>query len=79
MLVAHPDATLVDSGSDVLTGLIRPATVDHVVEGPAVFGLCADGGANEQVELQLTLQIVLLHMLCQRNRYNLRITGRGKT
>ena len=78
MLVTHTDATFIDAGSNVFTGLIWPATVDHVIDGPAVFGFCTYGGADEEVELQLTLQIVFLNMLSQGNRYDFRVTGRGK-
>ena len=78
MLVAHTDAAFVDAGGDVLAGLVRPAAVDHVIFSPAVFGLGTDGGADEQVELPLALQVVLLNVLGNGDGHYFRVTGRGK-
>src|SRR6185369_15490499 len=78
VLVTHADAAFVDAGGDILAGLVRPATVDHVQLCPAVFGFGADGCADEQVELPFTLQVILLHMVGYGNGHNLRVTGRGK-
>lgn len=79
MLVAHADAAFVDAGGDVLAGLVRPAAVDHVEGCPAVFGLSSDRGADEQVESHLALEIVLLHVVRERDGDRLGITGRGKS
>lgn len=79
VLVTHPDAAFVDAGGDVLAGLVRPAAVDHVEGGPAVLGLGPDGGADEEVKLPLPLQVVLLHVVGQRNGHHLGVTGRGES
>ncbi len=79
MLVAHPDASGVDSRGDVLAGLVRPAAVDHVQCCPAVFGLSTDGGADEEVELHLALQVVCLDMISQGDGNHFGIAGRGET
>jgi hypothetical protein len=78
VLVAHADAAFVDAGSDVLAGLVGPAAVDHVIGSPAVFGLGTDGGADEQVELPLALQVVLLNVLGYGDGHDFRVTGRRK-
>jgi hypothetical protein len=78
VLVTHPDTPFVDACGDVLASLVRPAAVDHVEGGPAVFGFGPDGSADEKVELHLALEVVLLNVICQRNGYSLGVTGRGK-
>ena len=79
VLVAHADPAGVDSLGDVLAGLVRPAAVDHVQGGPTIFSLSTDRGTDEEVELQLTLQVVGFDVISQCDGYRFGITGRGKT
>jgi len=79
VLVTHADAALVDTGGNVLAGLIRPATVDHVEGCPAVFGLGTNGCADEQVEFPLALKVVLLNVVSKSNGDYFRVTSGGET
>ncbi len=53
VLVTHADLAGVNALGDILAGLVRPATIDHVEGCPTVFSLGTDGGSDEEVELQL--------------------------
>ena len=64
MLIEELDLTVVDSLGNLSADLVRAAALDHVQARPAVLGLCAGRGAHEQVVLELSLQVVLLDMVC---------------
>lgn len=63
VLVEEVDATFIDTLGNGLSDLMRSAALNHVERCPAVLGLCAGGGADEERVLQLALQVVLLDMV----------------
>lgn len=68
MLVEEVDATLVDALGNVLADLVRSATGDHVESSPAVLGLGASGGTDEEAVLELALEAVLLDVVSEHSR-----------
>lgn len=64
MLVPEFDVAVVDSFGNVFADLMRRSTIDHVVSRPSVLSLCTGRCTDEQVVLELTLQVILLDMLC---------------
>lgn len=65
MLIEELDIAVVDSLCDFLSDLVRAAALNHVQAGPAALGLCAGGGTDKQVVLQLSLEAVLLDVVCE--------------
>ena len=65
MLIEELDLTVVDSLGDFLSNLVRAATLNHVQASPAVLSVGAGGGTDEQVVLQLSLEVVVLDMVCE--------------
>lgn len=65
MLIEELDLAVVDSLGDFLSDLVRAAALNHVQAGPAALGLCAGGGTDKQVVLQLSLEVVLLDVVCK--------------
>jgi hypothetical protein len=65
MFIEKLDLTIVDSLGDFLSDLMRAATLNHVQACPAVLGISAGGSTDEQVILQLSLEVVLLDMVCE--------------
>ena len=68
MLVEEVDATLVDALGNVLADLVRSATGDHVESSPAVLGLGAGRGTDEEAVLELALEAVLLDVVSEHSR-----------
>lgn len=67
MLIEELDIAGVDSLGDFLSDLVRATALNHVQAGPAALGLCAGGGTDKQVVLQLSLEVVLLDVVCESN------------
>ena len=67
MLIKELDLAIVDSLGDFFSDLVRATSLNHVQAGPAVLGLCAGGSTDKQVVLQLSLEVVLLDMVCESN------------
>lgn len=65
MLVEELNLAGVDSLGDLLSDLMRAASLNHVQASPAVLRLCTGGGAHEEGVLELSLQVVLLDVVCQ--------------
>lgn len=78
VLVKELDATIVDTGSNWSTNLVRRSELDHVVCSPSGL-LLTSGGTDKQVELQLALQVVVLNVLSNSIRHNLWGTNSGET
>jgi len=68
MLVEELDLAVVDAFGDFLADLMGRAALDHIKTGPAVLGLSARGGTDEEVVFQLALEAVLFDMVGQRGR-----------
>ena len=63
VLIKEVDASLVDSLGDGLPDLMRRSALNHIKSRPAVLGLSARGGTDEQGVLQLSLKVVLLNVV----------------
>lgn len=67
MLIEELNVAVVDSLGNLFSDLVRAATLDHVQLRPAVLRLGAGGRAHKQVVLELSLQVILLDMVCESN------------
>jgi hypothetical protein len=63
VLVEELDVAVVDALGDLLADLVGTAALDHVEAGPAVLGLGAGGGADEQVVFEFTLEAIPLDVV----------------
>lgn len=66
MLIEELDVAGVDSLGDFLSNLVRAAALNHVQVRPTALGVCAGGGTDKQVVLQLSLEAVRLDVIGQR-------------
>lgn len=65
MLIEELNLASVDSLGDLLSDLVRAPSLNHVQASPAVLRLCTGGSAHEERVLELSLQVVLLDVVCQ--------------
>lgn len=63
VLVEEFDPALVDAPRNVFAHLMRRPPLNHVQSRPPVLRLRARAGADKEVELQLALQPILLHVV----------------
>jgi len=63
VLIEELNVVVVDSLCDIFADLVRSTSLDHVKLSPAVLCLGSRTGANEEVVLELSLEIVLLDMV----------------
>jgi hypothetical protein len=64
MLIEELDISIVNALCDFLSDLMRTPPLDHIQSRPSVLCLSAGRRSNEQVVLQLSLEVVLLDVIC---------------
>jgi hypothetical protein len=68
MLVEEVNVSVVDTFGNLLSDLVRRPALDHVEARPSVLCLGAGRGANEKVVLELSLEVVVLDVVCEGSR-----------
>jgi hypothetical protein len=69
VLVEELDIAIVDAPGNVLADLMGASALDHVEAGPAVLGLGARGGADEEVVFELALESIPLDVVGEGGGY----------
>jgi len=69
MLIEEVDIAVVDSFCDFLSNLMRSSPLNHVEFCPSVLRFCSGRSTDEKVVLELSLQVVLLYVVCKSSRY----------
>jgi hypothetical protein len=69
MFVEELDPALIDALGNFLADLVRRPPLDHIKSCPSVFRLGSRRRTDEQRVLQLSLQVILLHMIGEGGGY----------
>lgn len=65
MFVEELDVAIVDTFGNLLADLMWRPALNHVQARPSVLCLCARGGTDKQIVLELSLKTVLFDMVGQ--------------
>lgn len=64
MLIKKLNIARIDSLCNLLSDLVRASPLNHIEPGPAVLGLGAGGGSDEQAVFEFALEVVFFDVVC---------------
>lgn len=64
MLIKKLNIARINSLCNLLSDLVRASPLNHVESGPAVLGLRAGRGSDEQAVLEFALEVVFFDVVC---------------
>jgi hypothetical protein len=64
MFIKKLDIPSINSLRNLLPNLVRASPLNHVESGPAVLGLGAGRGSDEQGVFEFALEVVFFDMVC---------------